>query len=267
VNALRETPLSPTLPKLASLRGRLLRLAGLDPEPPEPARHLRRHARHGAARNWAYLLTLAPLITDWLETGSLPKTPASYITELVVGGIIAACVGVIHRDMDRLDAMAHTDALTGLPNRRRFTADLEHEIALVNRLGIALTLVFVDIDNFKRINDTLGHHEGDAVLRSVARLIQHRARRAADMCYRIGGDEFVVLLPGIDAGHALDIVRGCCETEGTRTALPSHYGVSLSCGAAQLRKNESCTEFMRRADALMYDAKHRARRRVGDGPT
>jgi diguanylate cyclase (GGDEF)-like protein len=260
MNAMPCAPVSQALRVLTLLRNRIWCVSG----PAMPEQHLLRRTRRTAARHWAYLLALAPAVTDWLETRHLPTAPASYITELVIGGIIAACIAVIHRDMDRLDAMAHTDALTGLPNRRSFTADLEHEVALVQRLGIALTLVFVDINDFKRINDRHGHDVGDAVLRSVARLIQHRTRRAADKCYRIGGDEFVILLPGIDAGHAMAMMHGCRGHEETHYPLLSRHGVSLSCGAAQLRPSESCAEFMRRADVMMYDAKRRAQQRDSD---
>jgi diguanylate cyclase (GGDEF)-like protein len=265
MNVVQETPIPPAPRILAPLRGRIRRLLGRDPGATSPTQHLGPRTRPGVARNWAYLLVLAPVVTDWLETGSLPTTPASYITEMVVGGIIAVCVALIHRDMKRLDAMAHTDALTGLPNRRRFADDLEHEVALVQRLGFALTLVFVDIDDFKRINDKHGHDEGDAVLRGVASLIRHRVRRSADKCYRIGGDEFVILLPGVEAAHALAIMGDCDDIGRMRHSSLSRYGVSLSCGVAQLEPDESCTDFMRRADALMYDAKHRSRKPASDG--
>lgn len=206
-------------------------------------------------RGWAYLLVLAPLLTDWLEIGHLPSRPREYITELVIGIIVAIFITLIYRDMRRLRSIAETDSLTGVHNRRRFMNDLVHEVECAHRLGTDLSLVYVDVNDFKSINDTFGHPAGDSVLRHVARLLLSCARRQVDACYRLGGDEFALLLVGVTTEGAADVMQRL--KSGNELSHPDlrHYGVTLSCGTAQLRPGESTRDFLRRADAQMYAAK------------
>lgn len=207
------------------------------------------------ARRWGYLLALSPTLTDWIETGHLPQRPIEYTTEVVVGLLLVGCIATIYRDMRRLKTMAETDGLTSLYNRRKFMEDIEREVEMAHRLEGPLSLVYLDVDEFKRINDQHGHVEGDTVLRHVAALLRGCARRQVDRCYRLGGDEFAVLLPGVDAQDAAAIIRrGCARDEPAQAALRGR-GVSLSFGAVQLGESENSREFLRRADAKMYTNK------------
>src|SRR5207253_8964900 len=92
---------------------------------------------------------------------------------------------------------ARTDHLTGLANRREFESVMEREVALAERHGRRLSLMMIDLDNLKRINDKLGHSAGDGALRLVAQQLQ-RVVRASDVCARVGGDEFSVAMPETD---------------------------------------------------------------------
>lgn len=196
-----------------------------------------------------------PALTDWLETGRLPATPREYITEIVVGAIIAGFVLRLHRNADRLRAIAEYDSLTGLYNRRKFAEDLEHTVEAAHRLGGRLSLVYADVDAFKTINDTFGHAMGDAALQAVAQFLRKAARRRLDMCYRIGGDEFALLLIGDDPEGAQEVMG---HIQRHRCVARSHgrqYDVTLSCGAVQLTENETADSLLSRADARMYRAK------------
>src|SRR5690606_10336476 len=103
-----------------------------------------------------------------------------------------------------LSALASTDALTGLANRRMFDATLRKEWFRALRDGAPLALLMIDIDHFKPLNDRYGHQTGDSYLIAVAQLIAHNVRRAGDMAARYGGEEFAVVLPGTAANGALD---------------------------------------------------------------
>src|SRR5439155_7811036 len=100
-----------------------------------------------------------------------------------------------------LQRRATTDALTGLANRRHLTAAIDTEVRRARRTGRALSLAILDIDHFKRINDTHGHPGGDAVLREIAAVLRETTR-AGDILGRIGGEEFAVLMPETDTGQA-----------------------------------------------------------------
>lgn len=213
-----------------------------------PARWWRRVLSRPAGAA-AYLLALVPAVTDWIETGRLPSAPRDFLTELVLGVLVAAFVHRIHVEMRRVEAMARTDALTGLGNRRRFVDDLEREVAVARRVGSRLTLVVLDVDRFKEVNDLHGHAAGDEALRSAARWLAEAARRDTDRAYRVGGDEFALLMVGVDHDGGEALVR----TAG-RTAAGGD-GLVLSFGVASLRAEDSVDSFAARADRAMYSAK------------
>ena len=160
-----------------------------------------------------------------------------------------------------LDRQARTDALTGLLNRRGFESQMSHALALARRSGRPLSLITVDVDHFKRVNDTFGHEAGDEVLRRVAQTLQERLR-SSDVVARIGGEEFVAMLPDTD----LDGARATAETlvaAMSAKADPMVGKVTISAGVATLRGPEyESADLMRRADAALYEAKGQGRNRV-----
>jgi diguanylate cyclase (GGDEF)-like protein len=156
---------------------------------------------------------------------------------------------------------ALTDELTGLANRRRFREELQAEIAHSARTDSPLSLVLVDLDGFKRINDELGHQVGDLVLEGVARLVEKRVR-AADLAARLGGDEFAILLRETSLDGALSFaenVRNAFHESGGRAQL---HGITASFGAAERRRHASSDDLVRDADAALYTAKRLGRDRV-----
>jgi diguanylate cyclase (GGDEF)-like protein len=204
---------------------------------------------------WAYLLALLPTATEWLESGHFPYTPRDWITETVLGVVVILFVRALCRQADRLATMTRTDALTGLPNRRAFDEDLAREVSRARREGVRLTLAFLDIDGFKPVNDRFGHDAGDALLRSVASVLDHESRRGVDLPFRLGGDEFAVLMCGTDAAKAREAVGRLRELALEGPGGLRAFGADLSVGVVELSPVESLSEFYKRADDAMYAVK------------
>lgn len=153
-----------------------------------------------------------------------------------------------------------TDALTGVGNRRMLNDALVREVERATRQGQPLSLLILDIDHFKRVNDTWGHESGDRVLKETGALLQ-REMRPMDIATRMGGEEFVVLLPATPLSDAL-----LCA-ERLRASLAGHdvgppTPVTSSFGVAGLRPRESGSTLLARADAALYVAKQSGRNRV-----
>jgi diguanylate cyclase (GGDEF)-like protein len=151
---------------------------------------------------------------------------------------------------DQLDRLAHTDALTGLANRRAWEAELDRGFARARRTGEPLTVAMVDIDSFKEINDVRGHPGGDLLLAEVARNWAD-VLRPDDVIARIGGDEFAVLLPASTQAEAADVV------ERLRARMPIPF--SCSVGLAMWDWTELADRLMVRADDALYEAKRDGR--------
>ena len=158
-------------------------------------------------------------------------------------------------------ALANTDPLTGLPNRRCTFARLDSMVDVAKLHGGELTAVMFDIDHFKRINDTFGHQTGDEVIVQIAELARRQARQS-DVVGRIGGEEFVWLLPGINSAGARALaerLRRAVEAGIDGSALPQ---VTVSVGLAQYARGDDAQDLLARADAGLYEAKEQGRNQV-----
>ncbi|MCZ8218626.1 MAG: sensor domain-containing diguanylate cyclase [Acidovorax sp.] len=160
-----------------------------------------------------------------------------------------------------LDLQARTDALTGLLNRRGFETQMAFALALARRSTRPLSLIAVDVDHFKRVNDTYGHEAGDEVLRRLARTLETRLR-GSDVIARLGGEEFVALLPDTD----LEGARAIAQTLVTAMAQqqdPVVGTITVSAGVASMRGTDDTGDaILRRGDIALYDAKGQGRNRV-----
>lgn len=156
--------------------------------------------------------------------------------------------------MDSEARMARTDHLTGTANRRVLFDVLDFEVKALRRTGSALSLAFIDLDNFKQVNDACGHDAGDEVLRAVVRGIRAGVRDM-DLVARVGGDEFVVMLPEADSAAAREVadrMRDCVMAELAKGKWPCNLSIGLvTCS------DPSCNpdELLMRADKMMYLAK------------
>lgn len=158
---------------------------------------------------------------------------------------------------------AHTDQLTQTGNRNALLNSLQRELDLARRHQTPLSIILLDVDHFKSINDNFGHDTGDAVLRSVARAIKDSVR-GSDILFRYGGEEFVILLSNTSQDGAANLaerVRIMVETS-FRELRGSDLCVTLSLGVAMMIPGETHVELLRRADQAMYQAKHGGRNRV-----
>jgi diguanylate cyclase (GGDEF)-like protein len=159
-------------------------------------------------------------------------------------------------DRRLLTEMATSDPLTGLANHRTFHERLQTEFARAQRHGRPLSLVMLDLDQFKEINDTAGHGAGDKVLAAVAAELQ-KVARAEDVLARIGGDEFALLLPETSSMDAMAFVE---RVRGTIAAQPVHgYRVTLSAGISDISHATSAEQLFRFADGALYWAKAKGR--------
>jgi len=181
---------------------------------------------------------------------------------------IAARTADLRAANDRLFDLATTDPLTGCLNRREFVERARDLIALSGRYGAPPSLLVLDIDNFKQVNDTHGHPVGDEVLRVTGGVCQ-RHIRATDLLGRLGGEEFAILMPHtaiVGAMLLADRLREAIKAAETATGERSIH-VTASLGLAELRPGEDFDQLYARADAALYAAKDAGRDRVmvGEG--
>ena len=192
-----------------------------------------------------------------LRNGDLVKIGRTVFKFIASNNIEAAYHDEIYR-------MTTVDGLTQVFNRRYFEDAIERELSRSRRYTRPLSLVLLDIDHFKKINDTYGHLAGDAVLKEVALTVRSRTRRE-DVFARFGGEEFALLLPEVDskgAAHLAEKARKLIERH-TFTFDGEDITVTMSAGVATLlKKNESPNELIKRADEKLYEAKGAGRNRV-----
>jgi diguanylate cyclase (GGDEF)-like protein len=186
--------------------------------------------------------------------------------------ILVAISSVVHEQIDRarrlneraLAKSATVDALTGAFNRRKFDQCGAHELAQCMRSGHPLSLLMIDIDFFKRVNDTGGHPIGDLVLQKVAKLLRNHVR-TVDTVGRLGGEEFAILLPDTacqGATYKAESLRRLIESLRF-DPWPGHDGcITASFGCATLRTGETLSDLLRRADEALYTAKSNGRNQV-----
>jgi diguanylate cyclase (GGDEF)-like protein len=152
-------------------------------------------------------------------------------------------------------AIAETDQLTGIANRRRTTSEIVRAVLAARRDDRSLAVAVFDVDHFKRVNDTYGHHAGDEVLKRVANVAAN-ALRAGDMVGRFGGEEFVIILPDTTTQTAMLIAERVRSSIAKSGSTPR---VTVSMGIAELAEGETGESLLRRADEALYVAKRAGR--------
>jgi len=176
---------------------------------------------------------------------------------IILANIVLSIIGDLHR---RLMAQTIVDPLTGAFNRRHMERCVDEAIERQQRSSASASVLLIDIDHFKRINDQLGHAAGDGVLKAIVSLIRKRARKL-DLLFRIGGEEFMLLLPDTREADAAAVAEQLCRSIAD-SALPGSQRVTASIGVSELHPGESLDSWMKRADDAMYAAKEAGRDRV-----
>ena len=161
---------------------------------------------------------------------------------------------------DRLEEISGTDPLTGLYNRRWLEKNISICLDNYKRYGIKFSVLILDIDNFKTINDRYGHQKGDKILVNIANILKSTSR-TSDYCARWGGEEFIVILPNTDINGAITKAEKLrSEIESTHE-MPAHITCSFGV-AGQDENDESCDGIIKRADSALYNAKDMGKNRV-----
>jgi diguanylate cyclase (GGDEF)-like protein len=219
------------------------------------------------SRAWAYVAAvLAAMLTVWIAragAANAPMGPAliSAGIRLVFYVVVVALVGEVRRLVRAHADEARVDALTGAANTRAFRESAAREIARGRRYPRPLSVLYLDVDDFKAVNDSSGHGSGDRLLQSIGHVMTCSVR-ATDLAARLGGDEFVVLMPETDRLAAGQVARRVREYLA-RVELPDGRPLQCSIGVATLATPPAdVDELIRHADELMYRAKQRGKDRI-----
>lgn len=238
---------------------------------------IRRYYVSSSIGSYPILLTVG-ISTD----AAMREWNAHALTTLAMTFAICALLALLFRTLRRalqrsqqmeeqLEIMAVTDALTAIPNRRAFDMAFANELRRAARDGTQLSILMIDIDHFKKVNDLYGHAAGDEVLRRLAKQIADNIRRPGDFAARYGGEEFVVMLPATDAVGAQMVgekIRRAISVMTPNPNTPSLQQVTVSIGVASqhVSPDEAPGPILHAADAALYTAKAAGRNRLAMSP-
>ena len=173
-------------------------------------------------------------------------------------------IAELEKALEKAREDAYLDPLTGALNRRGFDKACQRELSRIQRKAAHYAIAYIDLDDFKKLNDTLGHHVGDQALVHLVSLL-HRSMRPSDVLCRFGGEEFVMMLPETTLEDAFKVVSRFLG-EFTAQEIPgANRPISFSAGVAVLQAGESLDEVMRRADAAAHVAKREGKNHVVAG--
>ena len=207
--------------------------------------------------NIILMMITFPLSWLYIEHGQATRV---IVTVIAVSIFSAVFIRIINEQQSRLQAQLVTDPLTGLLNRNLLDDTLNHILEQSNRNNLPMTLLSIDLDHFKIINDQFGHIGGDEVLEGLGKLLRHNTR-GADRVFRLGGEEFMVILYGANSEDGLHVAENLRQTIEKHPFLPDKT-VTASFGIATLVAGETPKEWVRRSDVNLYRAKLAGRNRV-----
>jgi len=213
-------------------------------------------------------LVVVPMVADGRRIGALvaerggslgsmvSRSRVNALAEFAAHGALSLSSA---RLLSQVQHLARVDELTGLANRRTLQEGLEHEVARASRSGEPLSVVMLDIDHFKQVNDTYGHQRGDAVLRLMGQVLAESVRQV-DLPARYGGEEFALVLPNCPSSNAVDLAEQVRRSVAVSSA---ELELTVSAGVAtMLMHAQTGEELMRAADEALYESKHSGRDRV-----
>ena len=204
------------------------------------------------------LLVVVLLVAS--QTFAVPITIRIAVSLIMVVAFSAVFIRVISEQQIKLEKMAITDPLTGLYNRILLQDTLDQAIEYYRRTSQPMTIMTIDLDHFKLINDKFGHVEGDKVLTAVGSYFKDELR-GVDKIFRLGGEEFLVLLHNVSAANGL-VVAEKIRAALAATQLIPEYQVTVSIGVAALKAGDDADAWRKRSDAHLYQAKMTGRNKV-----
>jgi diguanylate cyclase (GGDEF)-like protein len=205
----------------------------------------------------AVLIVTSLLVLGFAGQALMLRVAATLsVTIIVVNTILGIILDLQHKLLDQ----AITDPLTGALNRRRLDAVLEQAIERNRRKPTPASLLLIDLDHFKRVNDELGHAVGDRVLKDLVALMTERTRKF-DSLFRIGGEEFLLLLTETPESAAVDVAEHLRSTIAEAALVPQ-IRLTISVGVSELQQDDSAQTWIRRVDEALYAAKRGGRNRV-----
>jgi diguanylate cyclase (GGDEF)-like protein len=206
------------------------------------------------------ILAVVPWVSDYAELGRWPSRPIEFFNEvtasaitILLGSLVIFLIYEHHRD---IESLLVTDHLTNVYNTRFFSDKLRWVFVASRRTKIRSTLLFIDLDGFKHYNDTFGHVAGNKLLETMGDILLRTTRKFVDWPFRIGGDEFAVLMEFSDKKSA----EALAQRLRTRFRKETHGKITLTIGISEIKdfmKDEK--QWIEEADAEMYKVKHRNR--------
>lgn len=203
------------------------------------------------------IFTVIALLPALLSTADSYEISTTLITIAVTSAFAFGFALITNRQREQLLLLATKDPLTGAGNRRGLDAKLYEVVNKFKRAGTPASLMLLDLDHFKKVNDIHGHAVGDQILKRITEIINLRIR-VTDSLYRIGGEEFVVVLEGADLHRAAHLAEQLRTLVDANELVPDQT-VTISLGVAELKKGESGDDWLHRADAALYRAKDAGR--------
>lgn len=203
------------------------------------------------------LLILGSLVYHYIGLAYTIRFVVTLTLTIILANIVLSIVLDLHR---RLLEQAIVDPLTGVFNRRHMERLLSDAIERKHRNSAPASLLLIDIDRFKLINDQFGHAKGDSVLKGIVAVVGKRSRKV-DSLFRVGGEEFILLLPDAQEAAAIAVAEQLRASVADAPLLDGRQ-VTVSIGVSELRPGESSDSWMKHADDALYAAKNAGRNRV-----
>jgi diguanylate cyclase (GGDEF)-like protein len=203
------------------------------------------------------LLIISALVYHYIGLAYTIRFFVTLTLTIILANIVLSIIVDLHR---RLLDQAIVDPLTGIFNRRHMERCLSDAIERKRRSAAPASLLLIDVDRFKRINDQFGHAKGDSVLKGIVSLVAKRSRKL-DLLFRIGGEEFMLLLPDTQEAAAA-VVAEQLRASVAESPLLDDRQLTVSIGVGELQPGESLDAWMKHADDALYAAKKAGRNRV-----
>ena len=203
------------------------------------------------------IITLAALIPRLLGNVDSHTMTTVLITIGVMSSFAFAFSLITNRQRDQLMQLATKDPLTGVGNRRSLDAKLDDVVNNRRRNGTAASMLLIDLDHFKKVNDVYGHRVGDQILKRVTEIVNLRIR-VTDSLYRVGGEEFIVVLEGQETERAKHLAEQLRTLVHENELVPDR-SLTISLGVAELIEDETAYDWIHRADNALYEAKRAGR--------